>query len=129
MLIGLSQVLNGSAAKPEALARALILDGQERLRALRKAAPHLDLSLDRLLSRICSNETMDEQLSEEESAIQAVLEMYLGLILRWLSKSDDWAGPRTSSVVVKPLPPLDVLLMSLSSSPHLLFRARSCLIS
>jgi hypothetical protein len=129
MLIGLSQVLNGGAARPEALARALILDGQQRLRRLREAAPHLDLSLAHLLDRIRSSEARDEQLSDEESAIQAMLEMCLGLIMRWLSKADDRLHPHASSIALKCLLPFAVLLPSCPSFLHLLFRARSCLIS
>jgi hypothetical protein len=130
MLIGLSQLLNGSAAQPEALARALILDGQQRLRKLRKAAPHLDLSLEPLLNRIRPNGTADGQLSDEESAAQAMLEMCLGLLLHWLSKADNQPYPHASSIAMKYLPPFDVLLPSHPSSLHpLRFRARSCLIS
>jgi len=130
MLIGLSQVLNGGGARPEALARALILDGQQRLRRIRKAAPHLDLSLEHLLSRIRPSETRDERLSDEESAVQAMLEMCLGLMLRWLSKAADQSYPHpSSSIVVRRLPSADMTPPFCFSSLHLLFRARSCLIS
>ncbi len=130
MLIGLSQLLNGSAAQPEALARALILDGQQRLRRLRKAAPHLDLSLEPLLNRICPNGMADGQLSDEESAAQAMLEMCLGLVLHWLSKTDNEPYSHASSMAVKHLLSFDVLLTLCPSSLHLPpFRARSCLIS
>ncbi len=130
MLIGLSQILNGGAAQSEALARALILDGQQRLRELRDAAPHLDLSLSRLLRRIRASETPDECLSDEESAVQAMIEMCLGLMLRWLSKGDDRSSHHAVSVVLKRLSSSDVLLPSYASPFFcLLFRARSCLIA
>ena len=128
MLIGLSQVLNGGA-HPEVLASALILDGQQRLRKLCKIAPHLDLSLQCLLSRIRPPEMVEEQLSDEESAFQAVLEMCLGLLLRWLSRVGDRFCPRVSSFAASRSLPFDVLPLSHSSVHLLLFRARSCLIS
>jgi len=127
MMIGLSQALNGGSARPEAVARALVLDGQQRLRALRKAAPHLDLSLGRLLSKICSSETSDDHLSDEESAVQAMLELCLGLMLRWLSKGDDRLHAKPAGVVR--VLGCDILLFPRYSSYHPLFRARSCLIS
>lgn len=129
MLIGLSRVLNGGAAQPEALARALILDGQQRLRELRDAAPHLDLSLTRLFSRLRASETRDERLSDEESAVQAMIEMCLGLMLRWLSQGNDRSSHHAASVVLKRLSSFDILLPSYPSSFYLLFRARSCLIA
>lgn len=129
MLIGLSQVLNGTAAKPEALARALILDGQQRLRKLRDATPHLDLSFVPLLDRIRPSETVDEHLSDEQDAVQAMVEMCLGLLLHWLSKGNDPPYHQASSIRMKHLPSLDVLFFSRFSDLHLLFRARSCLTS
>lgn len=128
MVIGLSQVLNGGAAQPEAVARVLVLDGQQRLRALRKAAPHLDLSLSRLLSRIRSSETSNDRLSDEESAVQAMLEVCLGLMLRWLSKRDPHSHARARAVGTY-VPCLHILISPCYSSYHPLFRARSCLIS
>jgi hypothetical protein len=128
ILIGLSQILNGSAAQPEALARALILDSQRRLQRLREAAPHLDVSLDTLLNKIRPHGTADEDLSDEESAVQALFEMCLGLMLHWLSKANDRSYPPLSSVAAKRLPSVGVLLRSISPSLHLLVTARSCLI-
>lgn len=128
MVIGLSQTLNGAVAQPEAVARALITDGQQRLRALRRAAPNLDLSLSRLLRKICSSEMSEDDLSDEESAVQAMLEVCLGLMLHWLSKKKDRPYADAPSTGGK-----RVLLADASSMPHpslyLLFRARSCLIS
>jgi hypothetical protein len=127
MLIGLSQILNGGAAQPEALARALILDGQQRMRGLRKAAPHLDLSLEHLLDAIRPNGTMEEDLSDEESAVRALLEMCLGLVLHWLSRADDPPYPRASSIAARHLASSPILSRPCSSL-CLLYRARSCLI-
>jgi hypothetical protein len=129
MLIGLSQAVNGGAAQAESVARALILDGQRRLRALRRAAPHLDLSLTRLLSRIRSNDMPDDRLSDEESALQAVLEVCLGLMLRWLSGRDDRLHTTPSCETGGSTEFFELPWPSRLSSSHLLFRARSCLIS
>lgn len=129
MVVGLSQALNGNAAQPEAAARALILDGQQRLRRLRAAAPDLDLSLGGLLRKICANETPEAHLSEEASAVQAMLEMCLGLMLRWLSKRDDQSFTPPPDVGVGLLSFAEFLLLPHISSPDHLFRARSCPIS
>ncbi len=85
-LVGVSQALNGSAAHAESLARVLIADGRRRLSGLRDAVPHLSLSLDQLSRLARSDERKDEDLSAEESAARALLEVCLGLVLRWLSK-------------------------------------------
>ena len=129
VLIGLPQAVNEGAAQSEAVARTLILDGQQRLRKLRRAAPHLDLSLARLLDGIRSDPSADERLSEEESAVQAVLEMCLGLMLRWLSRVDDQSRRHAESVILKPLPLSEIPFLPLSSPRESLSRARSCLIS
>ena len=129
MLVGLSQILNGGAAQAEGAARALILDGQRRLRALGRAAPHLDLSLSRLLGSILSDETPDDRLPEEESAFRAVLEMCLGLMLRWIYRRDDRPQAVASSVPVECTQSFDLPWPSFPFSPLLLFRVRSCLVS
>lgn len=128
MLIGLSQVVNGGAAKSEAVARALILDGQQRLRRLQEVAPHLDLSLAHVLEKIRPNDIVDEHPSDEETAVQAMLEMCLGLLLRWLSGAPAPFHRRASPFLARCLPVLDVSFSPRFSSLHLLFRARSCLI-
>jgi hypothetical protein len=128
MVMGLSQILNGGAAQYRAVARALVRDGEQRLRELGKAAPHIELSLGRLLSRICSSEMSDDDLSDEESAAQAVLEMCLGLMLHWLSRRDDRSYPHVTLGEGGRLFALDVPSHP-RSSLHPLFRARSCLIS
>lgn len=129
MLIGLSQVLNGSAACPDAIGRALVLDGQQRLRRLREAAPHVELPLDHLLDRLRPNRPSLGQLSDEEDAVRALLEMCLGLVLRCLSRTGHRAGRHGPSEILKPVARLDAQVPSDSSSLHPLFRARSCLIS
>jgi len=129
MVVGFSQLLGGGAVQSEEMARALILDGQQRLRALRRAAPHLDLSLPRLLSRMCSDQSSKRRVSQEDRAVEAVLEMCIGFLLRWLSKSDanTYTGSTSSS---KRRPPfVRARTSSQLTSRHLPFRARSCLIS
>jgi hypothetical protein len=84
--IGFSRSLSGAAGRPEALARALILDGRERLRGLRSAAPHFSLPVDQLLKMVRSHEANDEDWSPEESVVKALLEMCVGLMLQWLSR-------------------------------------------
>ncbi len=86
ILMRMTQALNGSAAHAEVVARALILDGQRRLSGLRNAAPNLSFSLDHLLKLADSREPEGDDLSTEEGAVQALLEVCLGLMLRWLSK-------------------------------------------
>lgn len=129
MMIGLSQVLNDGATQAETRARTLVLDSQQRLRALRQAMPYLDLSFDRLLSRVGPNKTPDDPLSPEESAVQAMLEMCLGLILRLLSKPGGHFSARAPYILGKIAISFDVPLLPCFSSQYPLFRARSCLIS
>ena len=128
MVVGLSQHLAGRAVQPEEIARALILDGQQRLRALRRAAPHLDLSLTRLLKRLCSDESSKRRGSHEDRAVEAVLEMCIGFLLRWLSRSDANGYAGASSPSRRRLPFSCVPRSDQHSSLYLPFRARSCLI-
>lgn len=88
ILIGLSQSLNGGIAQPEALARALLLDGRQRLRRLLDAAPRLNLPLEDVLEILHSDDGDDEERTAEESAVQALFEMCLGLILQWLAEKN-----------------------------------------
>jgi hypothetical protein len=110
--MGLSQTLNGSAAQVERLARALIVDGEQRLRRLRDAAPRLHLSLEPLLERVRSRDNCCENLSEEESVVQAMLQMLLGLMLQWLSKQGCRSYLTVSSTVSRRFSPLDALFPS-----------------
>lgn len=98
ILIGVSQALNGGAAQAEALAEALVFDGRRRLTALRNAAPHVSLSLEQLLKVARADKRDEEDLSAEESAVQALLEMCLGLMLQLLSKRHRPTYPSLYSV-------------------------------
>jgi len=128
MLVGLSHVLNQAAAQPEQMARALILDGQQRLRALREVAPQLDLSLGRLVRRVFSEERLIQHCSHEQSAVQAAVEMCIGLLLRWLAQTDAASGWTHSAAPAESPPCFDAYWFHLSSAVHLRFRPRSCLI-
>ncbi len=86
--VAVSQALNGSAVQAETLARGLVLDGRRRLSMLPRAAPHLSVSREHILRLACSYERDIHKLSAEESAVQALLELCLGLVLQWLSRSD-----------------------------------------
>jgi hypothetical protein len=125
-LIGLSQTLNSSAVQLEALARALIMDGQQRLRRLRNAAPHLHLPLEQLLEMVRREDDNREHLSKEESALQAMLEMCLGLMLQWLSRRDCCSYPATASITGKLVLPVDAFFRSRPFPLLLPFRVRAC---
>jgi hypothetical protein len=125
-LVGFSQTLNGSAAQLEALARGLILDSQQRLRRLRDAAPHVHLPLEQLLEMIRSRDDSREDLSQEERAVQAMLEMCLGLMLQWLVKRNCRSYPAISPVIWRVLLPLDFLPPSCCFPLLLPPRVRAC---
>lgn len=129
VVIGLSQVLNGAVPQPESVAQGLIADAQRRLRLLRAAAPHLDLSFRRILAWICSHDHPDHELVDEESALQAVLEMCLGLVLQWLSRRYGPSYPGSSSLSRRYLGFSGSPFSPCLFSSHFLFRARSCLIA
>jgi hypothetical protein len=126
ILIGLSQTLNGSAAQLEALGRALMIDGQQRLRSLRDAAPHLHLPLEQLLEIVRSKNDNQEDLSEEENAVQALLEVYLGLVLQWLLKWDCGSYPTVSYHACKLFFPFDTLFPSCRLPLLVPLRVRAC---
>jgi hypothetical protein len=125
-LIGFSQTLNGSASQLEALARALIMDGQQRLRRLRDAAPHLHLPFEELLEMVRSKDHNREDLSDEESAVQAMLEMFLGLMLQWLSRANCCVYPAVSSLTWKLILPADAPFPPCSLRLLLPLRVRAC---
>ena len=125
-LIGFSQALNGSAAQLEALARALIMDGQQRLGRLRDAAPHVHLPLEQLLEMVRFKNDDREDLSEEASAVQAMLEMCLGLMLQWLSKRNCRSFPAALSMAGKLFLPFDTLFPSCCIPLLLPLRVRDC---
>jgi len=85
MLVGVSQTVNGSFSRSQALARTLLLSGQQRLRDLLAAAPRLHLPVERVLE-ICSSG--DAERTPEETAAQALLELCLGLMLQWMAEDD-----------------------------------------
>jgi hypothetical protein len=83
------------------------MDGQQRLRGLRDAAPHLHLPVEQFLEMLRSKDDNREDVSEEESAVQAMLEMWLGLMLQWLSKRNRPSYPAVSSIALKLFLPSD----------------------
>jgi len=83
MLMGVSQTVNGGLSRSQVLARTLLLSGQQRLRDLLAAAPRFHLPTERLLE-ICHSG--DAERTPEETAAQALLELCLGLMLRWMSE-------------------------------------------
>ena len=83
MLVGVSQTVNGSVARSQALARTLLLSGQQRLRDLLAAAPRLHLPLEQVLRVRHSGEA---ERTPEEAAAQALLELCLGLMLQWMAE-------------------------------------------
>lgn len=125
-MVAVSQALNNSAVHAEALARGLVLDGQRRLNGLRQAAPHLPSSLEQILELARSNGRGDDDLSIEERAIQAILEVCLGLVLEWLSPRPHRSHPSASTASSKLLSSIDVLFLSNPLSLILPPRARSC---
>lgn len=128
-MIGLSQIVDGAVAHPEAVAQALMADAQSRLRALREAAPHVDLSLAGAMAWIWFRDATDKELGAKEGQLQAVLQMCLGLVLRWISRRDH--EPSSHSFCLPPrgtrltrAPRLCWLLLF-----PLLSRPRSCLMA
>lgn len=116
ILIGVSQTLNGGEGQPEALARALILDGQQRLSKVLASAPRLHLPLERMLEIVRSIDAHARERTPEESAVQALLEMCLGLMLQWLARSGRSHIPALSARRQSELPGI----LHLSSFPFLL---------
>ncbi len=124
--VAVSQALNGSAVQAEALARGLVLDGRRRLSVLRQVAPHLSVSREHILGLARSYEQDSHKLSAEESAAQALLELCLGLVLRWLSSSQHRSHVAPLTAPEKFFSFFDVHLPSISLSSILPVRARSC---
>ena len=85
MLLGVSQTVNSSVSRSRALARTLLLNGQQRLRDLLAGAPRLHLPVERLLE-FCH--ASDAERNPEETAAQALLELCLGLMLQWMAEDD-----------------------------------------
>lgn len=129
LMMGLSQVVNGAVAQPEAVAQALIVDARRRLRELQKAAPHVDLSLARVVAWIWNQRASDEEMVAEEGTLQAVLEMCLGLVLRWLSDRRQQSFSQAARLMLRPPCVVDFSLRWSLLPLQLLFRPRSCLIA
>jgi len=83
MLVGVSQTVNGSVARSQALARTLLLSGQQRLRDLLAAAPRLHLPVGQVL-RVCHSG--EAERTPEEAVARALLELCLGLMLQWMAE-------------------------------------------
>lgn len=79
---GLSQVVSSGVSQTQALARTLLLSGQQRLRTLLAAAPYLQLFPEH---RPASERPANAEPTPEEAAAQALLEVCLGLILEWIA--------------------------------------------
>lgn len=126
VLLTVSQSLQGRIPQPEALARTLLLDGQQRLRKLLDAAPRLNLPLDKVAEIIHANDA-DDDLTPEEDAVQALLEMCLALMLRWMSQGSRAthlsALSNQSSMVSSHFPPLSSCLLPSILRPP---RTRAC---
>jgi hypothetical protein len=84
ILMGASQAMNSSLSRSRALARTLLLSGQQRVHALLSAAPSLYLPVEQLLA-FC--QSSDEESTPEEDAAQALLELCLGLMLQLLARN------------------------------------------
>lgn len=120
MLVGVSQTINSSVSHSQALARTLLLSGQQRLCDLLAAAPRLHLPVEQVLEMCRST---DEEPTPEETAAQALLELCLGLMLRWMAE-----GARQPCTPVMPsgrqrILPSYFLFFSSPRPP----RTRSCL--
>jgi hypothetical protein len=85
MLMGISQTVNSSVSRSRALARTLLLSGQQRLNDLLAAAPRLHLPVEWGLASCHSG---DADRKPEEAAAQALLELCLGLMLQWMAEDD-----------------------------------------
>jgi len=83
MVVGVSQTVNSHISHSPALARTLLLSGQQRMRELLAAAPRLHLPLEQVLE-FCR--AADAERTPEETAAQALFELCLGLMLHWLAE-------------------------------------------
>jgi len=119
MLVGVSQTVNSSLSRSGALARTLLLNGQQRLRGLLAAAPRLHLPVGQVLEFRRSG---DAESTPEETAAQALLELCAGLMLQWMAEYAH--RHRTAVVLCRPQRVLPSYFLSNSSlRPP---RTRSC---
>jgi hypothetical protein len=120
MVVGVSQTVNSHISHSPALARTLLLSGQQRMRELLAAAPRLHLPLEQVLE-FCRADNAEH--TPEETAAQALFELCLGLMLYWLAgiacRQPATFVPRSRK---RALPSY-----FLSYPPQSMPRARSCL--
>ena len=120
MLVGVSQTVSEGVSSSQALARTLLLNGQQRLRELLDAAPRLHLPVERMLE-LCH--AGDAEHKPEETAAQALFELCLGLMLHWMAKK---TCQRRTIATPSNGPPLSPSFFPACPSP-LPSRARHCL--
>lgn len=120
VLVGISHTVNGGVSRSGALARALLLSGQQRLHGLLAAAPRLHLPVEQVL-QICR--ASDVESTPEGAAARALLELCLGLILQWMARCTRQA---CTAVALSRRQPLSLSYI-LSFPPFYPLRARSCL--
>ncbi|HUX75547.1 MAG TPA: hypothetical protein VMY40_02760 [Anaerolineae bacterium] len=119
MVVGVSQTVNESVSNSQALARTLLLSGQQRLRELLDAAPRLHLPVERVLE-LCRAD--DAERTPEEAAAQALFELCLGLMLHWMAET---AGQRRTIFSTRSEQPVSPSYF-LAYPPLRSLRARSC---
>jgi hypothetical protein len=119
MVVGVSQTVNEGVSNSQALARTLLLSGQQRLRELMDAAPRLHLPVERVLE-LCRADAAER--TEEEAAAQALFELCLGLMLHWMAKT---AGQRRTIATPCSGQPVSPSYF-LAYPPSRPSRARSC---
>jgi hypothetical protein len=119
MVVGVSQTVNEGVSNSQALARTLLLSGQQRLRELMDTAPRLHLPVERVLE-LCRADAAER--TEEEAAAQALFELCLGLMLHWMAKTAGQRRPIATPCSGHPVSP-SYFLAYPPSRPS---RARSC---
>jgi hypothetical protein len=120
MLMGVSQAVHGSLSRSQALARTLLLNGQQRLGDLLAAAPRLHLPIEQVLDIGRSD---GAEHTPEETAAQALLELCLGLMLQWTAQD----GRRRCATALPSRRQRTMPSCFLSFPSSRPFRARSCL--
>jgi hypothetical protein len=91
-LLEVSQVVVTQVSRSPALARGLLLEGSQHLAGIHVELPHLP-QLGRWISQIVARG--DSNVDAESDAVQALLELCLGLVLRWLGPDvqEQWNHP------------------------------------
>ncbi|MCX7682647.1 MAG: hypothetical protein N2508_11915 [Anaerolineae bacterium] len=82
MVAGLPRTAAMGVAQVQALARSLLLDGQQRLLTILAAAPRLHLPVERWRELAQPGQRTE---TPEQVAAQALIELCLGLLLQWLN--------------------------------------------